>query len=82
MKENCDTHPLRKPPSVLHVSMHPANSDPPPLKTSNESGMDINGKQISSYILSSVMEKYPLQEAWPMKHEKVRVATDEQTDEG
>jgi len=66
-----ERHHMRTPnsPSDRHVSMRPSPSDD--LRVNGQSSEDINGKNIATRIIDFTMEKYPLHEAWPEKHEKV-----------
>jgi hypothetical protein len=50
--------------------MHPSPSAPP---TNGQSMDDKNSKGIASHIIEFVMEKYPLQDSWQEKQEKVHV---------
>jgi len=52
--------------------MHPSPSSDA-SRTNGQSRGDINGKEIASHIIEFVMEKYPLQDSWAQKHEKVPV---------
>ena len=52
--------------------MHETTSDPPMINgNGEESNVGIKGRDLGSRIVTTIMERYPLDESWPRQNEKV-----------
>jgi hypothetical protein len=59
--------PLNRPrQNPFVIKMHQTSTD-----STNNANIDPEGKHLGSRIISLVMGKYPLQESWTTKNEKV-----------